>query len=129
MITKITIGRDKNGNRVVWIKPATWRRFVIQTLGNLPTTHRDGVNDKTLAKVAAYVTAYGTAKQRSALDLPPMPRYFIQRKGGGYLETVDEYATRREAREMLAEYRMADTSGVYYISTRPCKAWKERGQS
>lgn len=51
---------------------------------------------------------------------------YIQRRGQGYLETVDEFDTRREAREMLAEYRLSDPSAVYYLSTRPCKDWSEK---
>jgi len=51
--------------------------------------------------------------------------YYIQRKGQGQLETVDEFNTRKEAREMLAEYRMSDTSATYYISSRPCNDWRE----
>lgn len=50
---------------------------------------------------------------------------YIQRKGDGYLETVDEFETRKEAIKMLAEYCISDTSAVYYVSSRPCKAWKE----
>ena len=50
---------------------------------------------------------------------------YIQRHGQGILETVDEFPSRREAREMLAEYRMADPSAHYYLSTRCCKAWRE----
>lgn len=50
---------------------------------------------------------------------------YIQRKGNGYLETVDEFATRREARAMLAEYQLSDPSGYYYLSSRACKAWRE----
>lgn len=49
---------------------------------------------------------------------------YIQRKGQGYLETVDEFATRKEARAMLAEYRMSDPSAHFYLSSRCCKAWK-----
>lgn len=33
---------------------------------------------------------------------------YIQRRGDGYLETVDEFTTYREAREMLKEYRLSD---------------------
>lgn len=55
--------------------------------------------------------------------------HFIQRKGQGYLETVDEFDTRKEARAMLAEYRMSDRSAEFYISTRPCKAWREAGSA
>ena len=70
----------------------------------------------------------GTNNQRVALGLNPIcKKYYIQRNGGGYLETVDEFGTRKEARAMLQEYLTADTAGVYYLSTRPCKAWGERG--
>ena len=51
---------------------------------------------------------------------------YIQRKSQGYpLETVDEYETMKEARAMVKEYRLADTSATYYVSSRPCKAWRE----
>lgn len=52
--------------------------------------------------------------------------FYVQRKGKGYRETVDEFTTRKEARAMLAEYRMADPSAEYYLSTRACKAWRDR---
>jgi len=131
MKSKITIGRDKNGNRIARIKNATGRAFAIQTNGNLPTTHRDGITDATGAEVAAHIIQYGTAKQRAAIGLRPLSasRYYIQRKGGGYLETVDEFESGQDARAMLAEYIMSDPSAVYRISTRPCKAWMERGQA
>jgi hypothetical protein len=51
--------------------------------------------------------------------------YYIQRKDGKYLETVDEFTTRKEAREMIKEYRLSDPSAHYYISTRACKNWKD----
>lgn len=51
---------------------------------------------------------------------------YIQRKGHGYLETVDEFTTRREAVAMLREYCFADPSAEYYLSTRACKAWREK---
>ena len=50
---------------------------------------------------------------------------YIQRRGNGYLETVDQFATLKEARLMLAEYRLADPSAYYYISSRACKGWKK----
>ena len=53
---------------------------------------------------------------------------YIQRKDGRQLETVDEFETMKEARSMLAEYRMADPSADYYISSRPCKDWTEEPQ-
>lgn len=51
---------------------------------------------------------------------------YIQRKDKYGLETVDEFETRREARKMLAEYQFSDHSAEYYLSERPCKAWKEK---
>lgn len=50
--------------------------------------------------------------------------FYIQRRDGRQLETVDEFTTRREARAMLAEYRMSDPAGAYYLSTRACRAWR-----
>ena len=51
---------------------------------------------------------------------------YIQRKGDGYLETVDEFGTMLEARKMLHEYQFSDRSGHYYISTRCCNDWRDR---
>jgi len=48
---------------------------------------------------------------------------YINRRGQGHLETVDEFETRKEAKAMLAEYRMSDPSGYYYISSRCCREW------
>ncbi len=50
---------------------------------------------------------------------------YIQRMGDGHLETVDEFEKFKEAKAMLAEYRIADPSAHYYISSRACKAWRE----
>jgi hypothetical protein len=52
--------------------------------------------------------------------------HYIQRKDGNNLETVDEFETYKEAKTMLAEYRLSDTSAMYYISLRACKAWREK---
>ena len=50
---------------------------------------------------------------------------YIQRKQGRNLETVDEFATYGEAREMVKEYRTADPYAEYYVSQRACKNWKD----
>jgi hypothetical protein len=50
---------------------------------------------------------------------------YIQRKGDGYLETVDEFNTRKEARAMLSEYQLGDPYGHYYLSSRACKGWNK----
>jgi hypothetical protein len=50
---------------------------------------------------------------------------YIQRRDQWQLETVDEFATMKEARAMLTEYRLSDPSAHYYTSSRPCNHWKE----
>lgn len=49
---------------------------------------------------------------------------YVQRRDGIQLETVDEFPTWREARIMLAEYQLSDPSALYYLSRRPCRAWR-----
>jgi len=41
------------------------------------------------------------------------------------LETVDQFETRKEAREMLREYQLSDPYATYYLSQRPCKEWNK----
>ena len=54
--------------------------------------------------------------------MPAGTRYirptFITRTGNGYTVTVDEFATRREALAMLAEYRMSDPAASFSLSRR-----------
>jgi hypothetical protein len=49
--------------------------------------------------------------------------YYIQRKDEYQLETVDQFESLKESKLMLKEYRIADSYGYYYISTRACKDW------
>ena len=49
---------------------------------------------------------------------------YINYKSSFGLETVDQFETYKEAKEMLKEYRLSDTSGYYYLSSRCCKSWK-----
>lgn len=51
--------------------------------------------------------------------------WYIQRKDGKDLETIDEFQSFKEARTIVKEYRIADTSAEYYISRRACKAWNK----
>ena len=51
---------------------------------------------------------------------------YIQRKDRFGLETVDEFPSHKEAKKMLAEYRMSDPYAYYYLSTRACKEWRQR---
>lgn len=50
---------------------------------------------------------------------------FIQRKDGRTLETVDQFETYKEARDMIKEYRLSDSSADYYLSSRACKGWNK----
>lgn len=50
---------------------------------------------------------------------------YIQRKGNGYLETVDEFTTYKEAKQALHEYQLSDTGAHYYLSQRACKDWSK----
>lgn len=50
--------------------------------------------------------------------------YYIQRKDGKDLETVDEFETYKEAKAMVKEYRLSDSAADYYISSRCCKHWR-----
>jgi hypothetical protein len=55
--------------------------------------------------------------------MKPKTVIYIQRKGQGYTETVDECYNWREARESLREHRFADPEATYYSSQRACKEW------
>ena len=55
----------------------------------------------------------------------PAASYYVQRRGDGQLETVDQFDTRKEAQEARKEYVMADPTAVHYISRRPCKGWND----
>ena len=48
---------------------------------------------------------------------------YINGRYEGSLETVDQADTRREARYLLAEYRLAFFGWDLWLSQRPCKNW------
>jgi len=59
-----------------------------------------------------------------------MKRY-IQMKSNFGLETVDEFDCstkegRKEAIRCVAEYRLSDRTTYFYLSSRCCKAWKNK---
>lgn len=64
-----TIDRDRNGNRIVRVTVPGNRPFTIQTNGNLPQTHRDGICPATAGEVNAYVRELGTVRQRELLGV------------------------------------------------------------
>lgn len=49
---------------------------------------------------------------------------YINRKDKRQKETVDEFKSLKEAKEMLKEYILSDPLAEYYISSRKCKNWK-----
>jgi hypothetical protein len=52
--------------------------------------------------------------------------YYIQFKDSNGLETIGEFTTIKEARLMLKEYNLAYNTGHLYISSRACKAWRNK---
>ena len=53
-------------------------------------------------------------------------RYINMADAYNGIETIDQFATYREAREMIKEYRMAFGQGVrVWISQRSTKEWRE----
>lgn len=61
-------GRDKNGNKTLRCSSVEGG-FAIQTNGNLPQTHRDGVTAATDAEVCAYVRRHGGERQKRILGI------------------------------------------------------------
>ena len=51
--------------------------------------------------------------------------FYINTRYGGQTETIDEFETRKEAREMLTEYRLAAPVMGYYLSIRCTREWRE----
>ena len=48
---------------------------------------------------------------------------YIQRKGDGYIETIDACSSLKEARALILNYQLSDKTALYYLSRRACKAW------
>ena len=62
-------GRDRNGNKILRCSSREGGGFTIQTNGNLPATHRDGVTTGTDAEVCAYVVKHGNARRKHILGI------------------------------------------------------------
>lgn len=62
------ISHDKNGNKTLLVKVEGQRGFSIQTLGNLPETHRYGVNPSTKGEVFSFIAEHGTKRQKELLQ-------------------------------------------------------------
>jgi hypothetical protein len=68
-MNRYSIARDRNGNRILRVQPSHGRGFSIQTNGNLPRTHRDGVGDWTVTEARDYVTRHGTPRQKRVMEV------------------------------------------------------------
>jgi hypothetical protein len=55
--------RCRNGNKRLMVRRHGFRSFSIQTLGNLPETHRNGIGPWTLGEVVGHVEALGTRRE------------------------------------------------------------------
>lgn len=100
---KFKLKTDTNGNRVLSVKAYDDRAFSIQTNGNLPLTHTQGINqDITCLEVIEYITKCGTDRQKQLLDIPTH-EYVIIWQG----EEVDTAKDKKEALYLQGEYMLA----------------------
>ena len=65
------LSRDINGNEILKIRGmgGSGKGFSIQTCGNLPITHAQGLTPESWAEVGDYVARYGTKRQRAIVGL------------------------------------------------------------
>jgi hypothetical protein len=68
-VNRYSLAMDRNGNRILRVKPPQGRGFSIQTLGNLPATHHEGVTIDTHGSVVWWVTKYGTPRQKRVMGV------------------------------------------------------------
>lgn len=52
---------------------------------------------------------------------------YVQRRKGRQLQTVEAFEAKRHAVAALPAYRAADADATYYISNRPCRDWRAKG--
>lgn len=66
------ISRDTNGNKILKVEKSDLagnKGFSVQTLGNLPMTHRDGIGSYTWGELVSYVRQYGTERQKDLIGV------------------------------------------------------------
>lgn len=122
MNTAYTISRDANGNKTLRVKIGDARAFSIQTNGNLPTTHRDGIGRHTQPEVDAYLAATRPA---------PKPKkyaylYILQgHYAHGWEDLAAEDRANAGARQRIRQTRREyaeNERGTYRIISRREKA-------
>lgn len=61
---KLVTKMDKNGNKFLTFSPRVGGRgFSVQTNGNLPLTHRNGINADTRQELLNHICTHGTKRQ------------------------------------------------------------------
>ena len=106
---KITfsISKDVNGNKTVKIKAEPHKAFSIQTNGNLPETHHNGVCEATYKEVYSYISKYGTDNQKHIFSIQTHEYPLIWNE-----EEIDTGTSPQDARYLLKEYNLAFGGGV-----------------
>lgn len=89
------ISRDTNGNKILKIESGDLngaRGFSVQTLGNLPKTHRDGIFSGTRDELAAYINEHGSDRQKtlvSGVDTQADKAFYNDPTSQLLLESID----------------------------------------
>ena len=65
----LKLSRDINGNKIVKVKIEGSRGFSIQTLYNLPLTHKEGIGSHTRNEIHTYIRKHGTERQKDLLGI------------------------------------------------------------
>lgn len=94
-----SIAKDINGNKVCRIRNIG-NAFSIQTLGNMPRTHRDGIGAWTEGEVRAHVLAYGTPRQKAMFDADDTadahtPAPWLLAETSGFVYALNDDGTNR----------------------------------
>ena len=104
MYTVKKMGMDANGNHSVWVSFRDGRAKKIQTLQNLPLTHRDrALTPRVVDEITDYVHGIGAERF-------PNP---ATRKGAARPRRVSQ-ATKRPPTKRLVERRQANVKKGYY---------------
>lgn len=111
-MTTYTIDRDRNGNRIVRVTVPGYRVFTIQTLANLPQTHRRGICSETAGEVAEWVELYGTVRQKTVLAAAPDVLSALQACEAELAHHIGEDRCQRAATEAVQIAQLAIAKAI-----------------
>ena len=89
------ISRDTNGNKILKIEASDLngaRGFSVQTLGNLPKTHLDGIFSGTRDELVSFINEHGTDRQKqliSGIDTKADKAFYNDPTSKLLLESID----------------------------------------